>query len=45
MLPREAYARLVAEVSKLVEALPKDPPKPVATSPDGFDISEDEVPW
>lgn len=47
MLPREAYARLVGEVSKLVEALPKDePPPPPPTQPAdaGFAL-DDEIPF
>lgn len=41
-MEREAYARVVAEVSKLVEALPKDEPPPAA---DQFAITDDEIPF
>jgi hypothetical protein len=45
MLPREAYARLVGEVSKLVEALPKDEPPPPPPPAEDFGIGDDEIPF
>lgn len=46
MLPREAYARLIAEVTKLLEALPKDepPPPPPPQVETGF-VLDDEIPF
>lgn len=44
MLPREAYARLVGEVSRLVEAPPKDEPPPPPPAAD-FGIGDDEIPF
>jgi hypothetical protein len=45
MLPRDAYARLVGEVTTLVEALPKDEPPPPPPPADDFGIGEDEIPF
>lgn len=44
-MEREAYARVVAEVSRLVEALPKDEPPPPPPASEFAAILNDEIPF